>query len=117
MYMKKSTLAFLLAMSLPLISNAQRYLGIATGNYSGTNSVYLNPANLADSRHRFTIDLFSMNFLVDNNLGTINSSNIFSSVGSDNMSDVLNMKTNKDKFRMLLPYAEVRLLGFMVKII
>jgi outer membrane protein OmpA-like peptidoglycan-associated protein len=112
--MKKSTLALLLAATLPVAANAQRYMGIATGNYASTNSIYLNPANLADSRHKFSIDLFSLNFGVDNNLGTINSSNIFSGL-SDSVGSIININ-NQGKFSMLLPYAEVRGPGFMVNL-
>jgi outer membrane protein OmpA-like peptidoglycan-associated protein len=112
--MKKATLTLLLAASLPMAANAQRYLGISTGNYSGTNSIYLNPANLGDSRHKFTIDLFSLNFGVDNNLGTINSSNIFNGL-SDSVGSIININNN-GKFSMMLPYAEVRGPGFMVNL-
>lgn len=112
--MRKSTLAFLLAASLPLAGSAQRYLGVATGNYSGTNSIYLNPANLADSRHKFSIDLFSLNFAADNTLGTINSSNIFNGLSGD-LDDMFTIKNN-GKFSLLLPAAEVRGPGFMVNL-
>jgi outer membrane protein OmpA-like peptidoglycan-associated protein len=113
--MRKSTLAFLLLATVPLTAGAQRYMGIATGNYSSTNSFYLNPANAADSRHKFTIDLFSLNFGVDNNLATINSSEIFGSLGSDSIGSVLNFK-NQGNFSVMLPYAEVRGPGFMVNL-
>ncbi len=113
--MKKSTLTLLLAASVPVAANAQRYMGMATGNYSSTNSVYLNPANIADSRHKFTVDLFSLNFGVDNNLGTINSSEIFSGLGADSIGSILKIN-NQGKFRMMLPYAEVRGPGFMVNL-
>ncbi len=113
--MKKSTLTLLLAASVPIVANAQRYLGISTGNYSGTNSVYLNPANIADSRHKFTIDLFSLNFGVDNNLGTINSDKIFGGLGADSIGSILNIN-NGGKFKMMLPYAEVRGPGFMLNL-
>ena len=102
---------------LPIVANAQRYLGVATSNWGGTNSVYLNPANLADSRHKFTIDLFSLNMGLDNNLGTINFSNFTNAAnGSDSkFSNALTI-TNTGKFSMLLPYAEVRGPGFMVSL-
>lgn len=116
-YMKKFTLALGLAAILPLAANAQRYLGIATSNWSGTNGVYLNPANLADSRHKFTVDLFSLNTGFDNNLGTINFSDFSSGLTGDSMSfgKAFNV-TNTGKFSMLLPYAEVRGPGFMVSL-
>jgi outer membrane protein OmpA-like peptidoglycan-associated protein len=113
--MRRSRLALLLVASLPMAATAQRYLGVSTGNYSGTNSIYLNPANLGDSRHKFTIDLFSLNFGFDNNLATINSDQVFKSLGSDSISSVLNYQ-NGNKFDLMLPYAEVRGPGFMISL-
>jgi outer membrane protein OmpA-like peptidoglycan-associated protein len=116
--MRKFTLALSLAAMLPVIANAQRYLGVATSNWSGTNGVYLNPANLADSRHKFTVDLFSLNMGLDNNLGTINFSKFTTAIGGGDSSKFSNAFTitNTGKFSMLLPYAEVRGPGFMVSL-
>ncbi|MBL7719364.1 MAG: OmpA family protein [Flavipsychrobacter sp.] len=104
--MRKSTFTILLAALLPAAAGAQRYLGVSQGNYSGTNSVYLNPANLGDFREKFNIDLFSLNFGLDNNLATINSSEIFKGLNG-NSGDALTL-TNGGKFSLMLPYAEVR---------
>lgn len=35
----------------------QEWAGLALSNYGGTNSVYTNPASLADSRHRFYLNV------------------------------------------------------------
>ena len=51
--MKKHYLLLTAAGLLSMAANAQRYLGIATGNWSGTTNMYLNPANIADSRSKF----------------------------------------------------------------
>jgi Family of unknown function (DUF5723)/Thrombospondin type 3 repeat len=103
---------------------AQRELGIATGNYSGLSSLYLNPANIADSRDKFTIDLFSVNIGADNNLGSLKISgalnhflnakgeNSNSSFSSD---DIFNYSSHK-QFSMLAPYGEIRLPGFKMTI-
>lgn len=112
--MRKFTLlALSLVAMLPLAANAQRYLGVATSNWSGTNSIYLNPANLADSRHKFSVDLFSVNFGVDNNLATIKNFNDLVSG-----TDVRNALTfsSRDRFSIVAPYAEVRGPGFMVSL-
>lgn len=116
--MRRSTLALLITFIIPLAASAQRYLGISEGNWSGTNSIYLNPANIADSRQKFVIDIFSLNFGVDNNLGTLNTTNATSSFykgDSVKFSDIFNINNN-GKFNMLAPYAEVRLPGFMVSL-
>lgn len=118
---RKVTLALMIALTamLPLVGQAQRYFGIATSNWSGTNSIYLNPANIADSRHKFTIDLFSLNFGVDNNLATINTGKVTDYVTSsdDNkkLSDAFTFQ-NRQTFSMMLPYTEVRGPGFMVSL-
>lgn len=117
--MRRFTLALTLTLAamLPFVSQAQRYMGIATSNWSGTNGIYLNPANIGDSRHKFTIDLFSLNFGVDNNLASINTGKVTDYVTSsdDNkkLSDAFTFQ-NKQTFSMLLPYAEVRGPGFMI---
>ena len=100
------------------VANAQRYFGIATSNWSGTNSLYLNPANIADDRNKFSIDLLSFNMSMDNDLGTINAKNVSKqfingdSVGIKNMISI----KNSGNFNMMLPNAEMRLPGFMFSI-
>ena len=63
--------AFLLR-ALPLLSmlllvhvgHGQGWTGLAHSNYGGTNNVYINPATLADSRHKFYLNVVggNMNF-------------------------------------------------------
>jgi len=114
--MRKSLLVLSILLSIPFITTAQRYFGVATGNWSGTTSMYLNPANIADSRYKFVIDVFSVNAGVDNNLGSVNFSNaIKNSSDSNNLTKVFNFG-NKSNFNMLAPYAEIRLPGIMVSI-
>lgn len=113
--MKKHYL-FLAAMCLlSSASQAQRYFGIATSNWSGTNALYLNPASIADSRNKFTIDLFSFNGLADNDLGTLSKDNLIQKI---NNRDVLSVNDvfkfdNKESVNLIAPYAEVRGPGFM----
>lgn len=114
--MRKFTLALSLAAMLPAASQAQRYIGIATSNWGGTNSIYLNPANLGDSRHKFTIDLFSVNVGADNSLAKFKAGDVVSNIfNGGNLTDNLKFSSN-DKFSILLPYAEVRGPGFMVSL-
>lgn len=113
--MRKFTLLMLMAVSSAVASNAQRMIGVATSDWSGTNGMYLNPASLADSRTKFTIDLFSINAGADNDLGTVNKDNLFSKFfnGKDvGVNDVFKYD-GKKTFNMLAPYAEVRGPGFM----
>src|SRR5690606_31786368 len=112
----KIRLIFMLAIMLPMMSQAQRYIGMATSNWSGTNGMYLNPANIADSRHKFTVDLFSINLGVNNNLAKLNNGigGLFN-IGDDGVSSALDF-TNKSDFSILAPYFELRGPGLMVSI-
>jgi outer membrane protein OmpA-like peptidoglycan-associated protein len=50
-------------------SNAfgQHLLGMANSNYAGTNGLYLNPASIADSRHSFYVNFFTVDAHIANN--------------------------------------------------
>jgi hypothetical protein len=58
-----------LLRALPLLSffllahtgRGQGWTGLAHSNYGGTNNVYINPATLADSRHKFYLNVVSGN--------------------------------------------------------
>ncbi len=113
--MKKHYLLLTAAGMLSLSASAQRYLGVATGNWSGTNSLYLNPANIADSRNKFTIDLFSLNGFAENDLGTFSKDNLFNKVYNRDIlsvNDVFKFD-NKQNVNLMAPYAEVKGPGFM----
>ena len=112
--MKKNYLFFIVCL-LSVPASAQRYFGIATGNWGGTSSLYLNPASIADSRNKFTIDLFSINTFVDNDLGRLNKDHLFNKIVNR---DVLSVNDvfkfdNKSTANLMAPYAEVRGPGFM----
>lgn len=116
--MRKIRLILALALMLPTLVQAQRYLGIATSNWSGTNGMYLNPANIADSRTKFSIDLFSVNLGINNNMAKVNNglSGLFNIGDNDNISDIFVFDPNQKEFSLVLPYAEIRGPGAMVSI-
>src|SRR5579871_5069577 len=98
--MKKIISAFILSVCTVLISHAQHDMGIATSNWSGTNSIYLNPANIADSKLKFTVDLFSLNFGIDNNFASLNTGSAlknFLNGDSTNIKSVFNF-SNRQNF-------------------
>lgn len=97
---------------LSFSANAQRLYGVATSNWSGTNGIYLNPANVADSRHRFTIDLFAINAGADNDKGTFSTAELFNR-DSFNIGSVLKVPSGNKSFNLTAPYLEVRGPGFM----
>ncbi|MES2701277.1 MAG: DUF5723 family protein [Bacteroidota bacterium] len=91
----------------------QLNMGVATGNYGGMNSLYLNPASIAGSHHKLVVDVFTVIGGVDNNLGTINSNGgLIGAVQSGRNNDVFNYGDSKT-FSLLAPYAEVRGPGLM----
>lgn len=116
--MKKHYLSFLLAAATTCTvspTEAQRLLGVATSNWSGTPSIYLNPASIADSRTKFSIDLFDFNAFAENDLGTLSKDNLFNKI---NNRDILSVNDvfkfdNKTSANLMAPYAEVRGPGFM----
>lgn len=62
--------------ALSLKASAQDFPGYQTGNYSGVNGVFFNPASIADSRYRWDVNLFAVNAAMSNekasfNLGSI----------------------------------------------
>jgi len=116
--MKRFRLVIVLIVLVNFSAYGQRYFGIATSNWSGLNAMYLNPANIADDRDRFSISLISFNIGVDNNLGTINTGNVlkqFVKGDSIGLNKVINIK-NTGQFNMMAPSAEVRGPGFMISI-
>lgn len=48
-------------------ASAQNFFGISTSNAAGTHGLYLNPASIADSRHKFYFNLGAATLHVDNN--------------------------------------------------
>jgi hypothetical protein len=75
----KRIFTFLLLSCCATYSYAQELAGFRTSNYAGVNSVFSNPANIADSRYRWDVNLFAVNAGVSNNqlkykLGDIGSS-------------------------------------------
>ena len=65
--MLKKTFYYLLFLVLSPQIYAQQWLGISGSNYAGTNSVYNNPANLADSRYKLYVNLVGNDLFFANN--------------------------------------------------
>ncbi|WP_207496311.1 DUF5723 family protein [Aridibaculum aurantiacum] len=85
--MKK--IVFLSALALAtFVAGAQDFPGFRVGNYTGVNGVFFNPANIADSRYRFDINLFSVSTMVGQNQAAFKLSDI-NTFDSDKLSDNL----------------------------
>lgn len=52
---------------IPFLSTAQQWLGISTSNYAGTYTIAANPANVADSRYKFFLNVAGVNTEFINN--------------------------------------------------
>lgn len=81
----KNLVLFIIAGLSLLQSNAQVFPGLNTGNYSGVNGVFSNPANIADSRYRFDINLFSMSLSAANDKASFTIKNISSDFKGDSI--------------------------------
>ena len=110
LYMKKLLLSAWLVTGIVMAATAQKYIGVATSNWGGISSIYLNPANVADNKDKLVIDFANVNTGVDNNLGKINSIggiNKFIRDDNANLNDVFTF-SNKSEFSLLAPYFETR---------
>ena len=80
----KSILSLLAIVTITQAS-AQDFPGYRAGNYTGVNGVFFNPANIADSRYRFDINLFSISTSVGNNQASFNLRSVTQSFDSDSL--------------------------------
>src|SRR5687768_4648715 len=68
---------------------AQEFSGYRTGNYTGVNSVFFNPATIADSRYRFDINLLSIGTSAGNNQASFNVKNTINAFDADSLNNQL----------------------------
>lgn len=113
MLMRKLILTSAMAVTA-LASYAQRYLGMATSNWSALSSIELNPANIADSRTKLSVDLSCFNMTVDNSLGKVDLSRITDAISSGKITDAFTLSGNST-FNILATI-EVKGPGFMYSI-
>src|SRR2546423_324903 len=85
----RKILSFISMIAVCLSSFAQSYPGYNTCNYTGVNGAFFNPANIADSRYRWDVNLFSVNTTIANDYASIKTSNV---------SKILKQDSNIDSF-------------------
>ncbi|MGB4774177.1 MAG: DUF5723 family protein [Daejeonella sp.] len=115
--MKKLYFSILIIALINTKSFAQGYSILNNSNYSPANSVYFNPAKIADSKHKFQINLVSLNGYLANDYGTVKSlSELINQVESGNyIGDVFDIQNDgKDKNFDFL--ADIRLPSFVASI-
>src|ERR1700730_17304345 len=76
------------AMVCASVSYAQTYPGYKTGNYTGVNGAFFNPANIADNRFQWDINLIAINGFAAADQGGIKLSDV------TNHFDANTLKTN-----------------------
>jgi len=70
---------------LTSISYAQTYPGYRTGNYTGVNGAFFNPANIADNRFQWNINLAAINGFAGTDQGGIKLSDITNNFDANNL--------------------------------
>lgn len=107
-------IVFLLISFKNLLGQSFSFPGTRMGNYTGVQSVYFNPAQAADSRYKFDINLFGINAGLGNNkasfslnsvLSTFNSNDALNSLfsGDGRISGQLNVDVLGPSFLISLP--------------
>jgi len=106
---KKTLTSFLFFTFIAITSNAQNNMGVATGSYSRINSMYLNPANIASSTEKITVNLIGFNVGVDNNLGTFTKISDLGQALSSKDSNSQSVFTNSGRkdFSMMVPEVNI----------
>jgi hypothetical protein len=89
--MNFKTVALLsLCMGSYVAAHAQQDLaGFRTGNYTGVNGVFSNPANIADSRYRWDVNIIGINANVSNNQADFSLKDLGKTFNDDDITDKL----------------------------
>ena len=103
----------LLLLTISLFARSQTFPGYRTGNYTGVNSVFFNPANIADNRYQWDVNVFAISGFVGNNQSGLRFSDITRSFNGDSLkSKLLRGNTNVNS----LGYVDVFGPSFMVSL-
>ena len=110
---KQLLMIVLIATGFISKSFAQTYPGYRTGNYTGVNGVFFNPANIADNRFKWDINLIAVNGFVGTDQGGLKYSDITKSFNADDLkSNLLKGHTQINS----LVYADVLGPSFMLSL-
>ncbi len=94
-------------------TQAQTFPGYRTGNYTGVNGVFFNPANIADNRYKWDVNIFAINGFVGTNHSGLRFSDITRSFDADSLkSKLLRGSTNVNS----LSYVDVLGPSFMISL-
>lgn len=84
---------------IPFLSTAQQWLGISTSNYAGTYNIAANPANVADSRHKFFFNIAGANVDLTNNYAAWAAPYSFIGLSTNTVSDQYRASNGLISFR------------------
>jgi len=89
--MRNLLAVFLLSCTLLAARNssAQTFPGYRTGNYTGVNGVFFNPANIADNRYAWDVNVLAINGFVGTNNSGLRFSDITRSFNGDSLKSKL----------------------------
>lgn len=105
----KKQLGLILIICLFLIkAEAQQLLGVANSNFAGTHALHWNPANVADNRHVFFMNLFTVQSHFNNNLFKWTGKSPFSFISDASFDDKDIQQINNDRKRLLQFGAQAR---------
>ena len=79
----KKIIFSLALIAVTAVGFAQSFPGYNSGNYTGVNGVFFNPANIADSRYRWDFNLIGVHAGVGNNNASYNYKNFNDLFNSD----------------------------------
>src|ERR1700712_547069 len=86
---KKLLFAAMVVIGFASRSLAQTYPGYRTGNYTGVNGFFFNPANIADNRFKWDINLIAVNGFVGTDQGGLKFSDITKSFNANDLKSTL----------------------------
>ena len=78
---------FVCLFLLTYCSYSQQWLGISSSNYAGTYNIYSNPANIADSRYKFFMNIAGVNAEMINNYAAWAAPYSFIGLTTNNVAD------------------------------
>jgi len=94
--MLKKIFSFITVMVFAISADAQNYAGYSTGNFTGINGVFFNPANIADSRYRWDVNLVSLNATLANDYATLKVKGLSSLINGDSLDAFLDRRVGKN---------------------
>jgi hypothetical protein len=90
----KPLLSIVVLLFIITTAQAQSFIGYSSGNYTGVNGVFFNPAYAANSRYHWDFNLVQVNASVYNNAVSYKLSNVAKSFNSDAVLNKLYGTTN-----------------------